>query len=305
MPAAHHSGVLSLEQVRGFVVVAEELHFGRAAERLRMTQPPLSRQIQKLERTIGVQLFERGNRSVRLTPAGEAFLAEARRLLAFADRAPDSARRIASGFAGRLAIGFTATVALRVLGPLLREVDETLPGVDVVLSEQVSVGQLSGLQDSRLDLGLIRLPPPADLYASRLVHRERLLAAVPAGGRFGDDDGPVRVEEFDGQDMIMYSRTDAKYFNDLVTTVLANVSPRSTQRVTQVHSMASLVAAGRGAAIVPESANAFHIEGVVLRPIEGWDREVVELRAVWRRDAENPVLMRALDEIHALQPLTT
>ena len=295
--------MLSLEQVRSFTVVAEELHFGRAAERLAMTQPPLSRQIQKLERTVGVTLLERDNRSVRLTPAGEAFLLEARHLLALAEAASGSARRIAEGWAGRLAIGFTATVALKVLGPMLRQIDERLPGVEVLLSEQVSAGQLAGLQDGRLDLGLVRLPPRGDEYAGRVVHRERLLVAVPAGHRLGASTEPLPVSELDGLDMITYSLTDSKYFHDLVTTVLANVDVRSTHRVTQVHSMMALVAASRGAAIVPASAAYLRMDGVVLRPIEGWDREVVELRAVWRHDARNPVLTKALDLLDALQPL--
>jgi DNA-binding transcriptional LysR family regulator len=295
--------MLSLEQVRSFTVVAEELHFGRAAARLKMTQPPLSRQIQKLERVVGVTLLERDNRSVRLTPAGEAFLVEARRLLALAEVATGEAKRIADGRAGRLAIGFTATVALQVLGPLLRQIDERLPGVEVVLSEQVSAGQLAGLQEGRLDLGLVRLPPRGDEYASRLVHRERLLVAVPAAHRLGGSHEPVRVSELDGLDMITYSHTDSKYFHDLVTTVLANVDVRSTHRVTQVHSMMALVAASRGAAIVPASAVHLHLDGVVLRPLAEWDRKVVELRAVWRHDAQNPVLTRALDLLDALQPL--
>jgi len=295
--------MLSLDQVRSFTVVAEELHFGRAALRLKMTQPPLSRQIQKLERTVGVTLLERDNRSVRLTAAGEAFLVEARRLLALAEAAPGSARRIAEGWAGRLAIGFTATVALEVLGVLLRQIDERLPGVEVVLSEQVSAGQLADLQDGRLDLGLVRLPPRSDEYASRLVHRERLLVAVPATHRLGASTGPLPVGDLDGLDMITYSLNDAKYFHDLVTTVLANVDVRSTQRVTQVHSMMALVAASRGAALVPASATHLRMDGVVLRPLAGWDREVVELRAVWRHDVQNPVLVRALELLDALRPL--
>src|SRR5215218_562060 len=95
----------TLEQLRGFVAVAEELHFGRAAGRLQMTQPPLSRQVQKLERQVGAQLLERDNRRVTLTPAGEVFLAEARRLLSLADSAPELARRVSSGSSGVLRIG--------------------------------------------------------------------------------------------------------------------------------------------------------------------------------------------------------
>ncbi|GAB3606193.1 LysR substrate-binding domain-containing protein [Conyzicola nivalis] len=294
----------SLEQVRGFVAVAEELHFGRAADRLQMTQPPLSRQIQKLERSIGVSLLDRNNRSVSLTPAGLAFLAEARRLLIIADTAPESARRIAEGVAGRLSIGFTAMTAVGVLPHVLAEADSFLPGVDIVLNELVSDAQFEALLAGDLDLALVRLPPHHPEFDSRLVARETLVAAVPADHPLGSTTAPVSAREFEGLDMIMYTSTGASYFADLVASVLVNVRPRSTQRLTQVHSMMSLVGAGRGAAIVPESAGTFHIDGVVLRPIIEWDRPVVELRAVWRRDSSNAAMKGALARFSTLQPLS-
>src|SRR3954463_13556979 len=113
---------MTLDQVRSFVAVAEELHFGRAADRLRMTQPPLSRQIQKLERAVGAQLLERDSRRVALTAAGEAVLGEARRMLALADAAPEVARRVSAGSSGLLRLGFTAASTFGVLGDLLNRI---------------------------------------------------------------------------------------------------------------------------------------------------------------------------------------
>jgi len=293
----------SLEQVRGFVAVAEELHFGRAAERLQMTQPPLSRQIQKLERDIGVTLLDRDNRSVSLTRAGHAFLGEARRLLSIADTAPESARRIAQGLEGRLSLGFTAMAAASVLSAVLGEADEQLGGVDVVLHELVSDAQFEALLTGGLDLALVRLPPQRPEFDSRLVFREPLVAAVPARHPLSSSAGPVDASEFEGEDMIMYSSAGASYFADLISSVLANVRPRSTQRVTQVHSMLALVGAGRGSAIVPASAATFAGDVVALRPLLGWERPVVELRAVWRRDTTNAALLRALDGFGTLAAL--
>ena len=293
----------SLEQVRGFVAVAEELHFGRAAERLQMTQPPLSRQIQKLERDIGVALLDRDNRSVSLTRAGHAFLGEARRLLSIADTAPESARRIAQGLEGRISLGFTAMAAASVLSAVLAEADEQLGGVDVVLHELVSDAQFEALLTGGLDLALVRLPPQRPEFDSRLVFREPLVAAVPARHPLSSSPGPVDASEFEGEDMIMYSSAGASYFADLISSVLANVRPRSTQRVTQVHSMLALVGAGRGSAIVPASAATFAGDAVALRPLLGWERPVVELRAVWRRDTTNAALLRALDGFGTLASL--
>jgi len=286
--------MFSFDQIRAFVVVAEELHFGRAAQRLQMTQPPLSRQIQKLERSVNVVLLDRNNRGVRLTPAGEAFLIEARRLLALAHSAPLSARRVAEGHAGSIGIGFTATAAVGMLGSLLRQLSENLPQVELMLHELVSRAQLQALESREIDLALMRHPPQGKEYDSVLVHRERLYAAVASGEGYVSATRPIRVEELRSADMIMYSR-DAQYFDDLVTRILAGVEPRSVQRVTQVHSMIALVAAGRGVAVVPDSARIFHIPGVEFRPIEGWVDKIVELHATWRRDSINPALFRALE----------
>src|SRR5689334_11437906 len=129
------SGGFTFEQLRGFVAVAEELHFGRAATRLRMTQPPLSRQVQKLEQFVGARLLERNNRGVALTTAGSAFLTEARRLLAAAEAAPDLARRVAAGSAGVVRIGFTAGSTFGILGEVLNLVAARLPDVSLGLRE--------------------------------------------------------------------------------------------------------------------------------------------------------------------------
>jgi DNA-binding transcriptional LysR family regulator len=135
----------TLEQLRGFLAVAEELHFGRAATRLKMTQPPLSRQIQKLERAVGAQLLERDNRRVTLTAAGEVFLGEARRLLSLADTAPELARRVSSGSHGVVRIGFTAASTYGTLGRLLDVVERALPDIGLDLHEMVTREQVAAL----------------------------------------------------------------------------------------------------------------------------------------------------------------
>ena len=172
--------MFSLDQISAFVAVAEELHFGRAAERLNMTQPPLSRQVQKLERAVGVRLLERDNRRVVLTEAGQAFLTEARRLLALVETAGDLARRVDRGAAGTLRLGFTAVSAIRTLGPFLRRMSEELPGVDVILHERVTPAQVDGLLRGELDLGLAARRSTPRRSTHRVVFREPLCAVVPA-----------------------------------------------------------------------------------------------------------------------------
>lgn len=285
----------TLEQLRGFVAVADELHFGRAAARLKMTQPPLSRQIQKLERAVGAQLLERDNRRVSLTTAGEVFLAEARRLLTLADGAPELARRVSSGSSGVLRIGFTAASTYGVLGGLLDELDRALPDVDVDLAEMVTKEQVAGLLDEEIDLGLARPPFDTEVFGSRLLHRESLLVAVPPGHRLLTLGRPVEAADLAGEPVVMHSPTRARYFYDLVVGVVPAASANTVHTVSQVLTMLWLVAAGRGIAFVPESAARLTIEGVELVRLTTPVPEPVELHLLWARDSKNPALWRALD----------
>jgi DNA-binding transcriptional LysR family regulator len=287
--------MFTFDQLAGFIAVAEELHFGRAAERLNMTQPPLSRQIQRLERYVGTDLFERTNRKVQLTLAGKAFLEEARRLMAFAERAPTAARRIASGRSGFLRIGFTAASGLNVLGPLLEDIAGLLPDVDVELSELVTGKQISGLMTGELDLGLARPPFDDDVFDSRLLHRESMLLAVPAGHRLTGLDRELTPEDFKHEPLIMHSPTQARYFYDLVVRMFPVQHANVVHVVSQIVTMVSLVAAKRGVAFVPGSAMQLGIQGVQYLPLKSSVSEPVELHAIWNKSVENPALRRLLE----------
>lgn len=290
--------VFTLDQVRSFVAVAEELHFGRAAERLNMTQPPLSRQIQKLEKSIGVQLIERDNRKVSLTTAGEAFLNDARHLMVATEQAPLNAQRIASGRAGLLRVGFTAASTLNVLGHLLTMLSEELPDVDVDLREMVTREQISSLTDEEIDLGLARPPFDHDLFGSRLLHTEGLKLAVQADHQLTRLDRPIENADLAYSPLIMYSPVKARYFYDLASRHFPIQHGKVVHTVSQILTMMSLVAAGRGVAIVPASAGQLNIEAVTLLDLADQTEEVVELHAIWRRNHRNPALQRMLEILH-------
>ena len=283
----------TLDQARAFIAVAEELHFGRAAQRLAMTQPPLSRQIQKLEKSIGVQLLERDNRTVELTVAGRAFLAEARKLVVAADRAPAMARRIAAGSAGVLRIGFTATSGYGMLGRLLAELDKELPDVDVELAELVTVDQVRALLDGELDLGLARPPFDTAQFGSTLVSTEELRLVVPAGHPLAGLGRPVAPRQLADVDLVMYSPATSRYFHDLVVRLLPAGRGNVVHTVSQIATMVSLVAAGRGVALVPESAQVLGIPGVAYLPLADHGAGRVELHALWNRESRNPALVPA------------
>lgn len=287
--------MFTLDQIRSFVAVAEELHFGRAAERLNMTQPPLSRQIQKLEKTIGVQLIERDNRKVALTTAGKAFLGDARRLLVASEQAPQTARRIAHGQAGVLRIGFTAASGMSVLGRLLSTLSQELPEVDVDLREMVTREQLASLTDGEIDVGLARPPIDTDLFESRLLHTETLKLVAPAGHPLTQLGRPVEGRDLKDSPLIMHSPTKARYFYDLAIRHVPIQHGNVVHTVSQILTMVSLVAAGHGVAFVPESAGRLGIAGTVLLDLAEQTEEVVELHAIWRRGHRNPALSRLLE----------
>jgi DNA-binding transcriptional LysR family regulator len=294
----------TLEQLRGFVAVADELHFGRAAARLKMTQPPLSRQIQKLERVVGARLLERDNRRVQLTAAGQVFLVEARRLLSLADTAPEVARRVSSGSRGVVRIGFTAASTYGTLGRLLDEIDRGLPDVDLDLSEMVTREQVAALLNEEVDLGLARPPFDAETFGSRLLLREALLVAVPSGSPLAERGRPVLPADLVAERVVMHSPTRARYFYDLVVSMVPVASQNAVHTVSQVLTMLWLVAAGRGLAFVPASAARLPIEGVVFLPLETPVPEPVELHLLWRRESRNPALWRVLAQLEEADTAT-
>lgn len=289
--------MFTFDQLAAFIAVAEELHFGRAAERLNMTQPPLSRQIQKLERIVGTELLERDNRKVQLTPAGLAFLDEARRLLTLAGRAPATARRIASGRSGILRIGFTAASGYSVLGPLLEQISGIVPDVDIELQELVTGEQLDGLLTGELDLGLARPPFDARTFDSRLLSHESMVLAVPSGHPLAALDRDIGPEDFSHEALIMHSPTQARYFYDLVVRLLPIDHGNVVHTVSQIVTMVSLVAAKRGVAFVPESATALGINGVTFLPLAAGSTGQVELHALWNRRITNPALRLLLRDL--------
>ena len=285
--------MFTFDQLQSFVVLADELHFGRAAERLNMTQPPLSRQIQKLEGELDFALFDRTKRAVSLTAAGRVFQAEAQKILSIADASRSMAKRIAEGAAGEIKIGITATGIMELLGEILARLDEHAPELTVDIQEMVSQDQIAALLRGAIDIGFVREIPESAELESLLVRQEPLIVAISSRHRLGVTSRPLRVAELEGERVLTYSPDQARYFRVLVETVLAAVTTRPSQEITQVHSMLSLVAANKGIALVPQSAARLRMSGIVYRPIAEHPDPKVKLRAVWRRDNSNPVFRSA------------
>jgi DNA-binding transcriptional LysR family regulator len=290
--------MFSLARLTCFIAVAEELHFGRAAERLHMTQPPLSRQIQQLESELGVQLIDRSSRSVALTAAGAAFLPDARRIVSLAESAALTVRRVPAGDLGTVAVGFTGASAHAVLPRLLEAARERIPDVKLVLREMVTSQQIEALTNGELDLGLVRPILPRPGISTRPIHHERLIAALPQQHPLASEEH-LTVEDFDDQPVVMYSPVDARYFHELLisTFTIVGASPRYVQYVTQVHTMLVLVRSGLGMALVPASAETMKPEGVTFRQVTAVRDRPVQMNAAWRSDNSNPALHRMMKDV--------
>ncbi len=284
--------MFEFSQLRCFVAVGDELHFGRAAQRLNMTQPPLSRQIQMLEHALGVSLFERTSRSVHLTPAGRSFLPEAKRLLRLAEAAALDARRVARGDSGVLKLGFTGGSSYAFLPRIVTTSASEMPDVELVLREMPTLEQMDALTSGRLDAGLVRLPVDRRGMDLVCVARDEIVLAAPDAHPLATSATPPGVHDLDRIPLVMYSPTDNRFFYDLISGLFraANVEPLYAQHVNQIPTILGLVSAGVGVAVVPHSASNLAIRGVTFRELRPKPAAVAELHLIWRRTQDNPAL---------------
>jgi len=294
---------MELRHLRYFVAVAEELHFGRAAARLRIAQPPLSRQIRDLERELGTPLFERVARGVELTPAGEAFLPEARLTLAQAERAQRTAQRAARGETGRLRVGFVeAATYSGVLPDVLGFFRMHLPNIGVSLFEMDAPEQAVAFRDGRIDLGILHSPPPDAERWLRVepVYTDPLVAAVQHGHRLAAR-ARIALGDLADEPFALFPRTAglALYDDIIARCRSAGFSPRVVQEAVGWHTLAALVGAGVGVSFVPRSLTRVERPDVVYRPVRDLSVEMT-ISAVWKKGERSPVRDRFVTALRAV-----
>jgi len=293
---------IETRQLRYFVTVAEELHFGRAAARLHMTQPPLSQAIAALEDGLGTALFLRNRRTVALTPAGSALLPEARRILSEAALLPDLARRAAGGETGRLALAFITSADYSVLPPFLRRYSERYPGVQLSLQEATSDVQIDELLRGRIDAGLLIPPLPERARAAldyMKVLDEPLILCAPAG--LLRKKGPVALRNLPPLPLIIFPREISPALHDAILSCFraAGITPAIGQQAIQMQTIVSLVSAGMGLALVPQSVSNLMRPGVEYRALAD-PTPLVETGIAWRRDNPSPVLKGFLELLRTI-----
>ncbi len=291
---------MELRHLRYFVTVAEELHFGRAAERLGIAQPPLSQQIKALEQQIGVLLLLRTKRHVELTAAGTVFAREARKVLAGADRAIHVAQGAARGEIGQLDVGFVSGAVYGKVPLIFRLMRTRYPEISLVLRDLTTEEQMDAIQTHRLDIGLIR--PPVVMHQSqslvtRVISREPLVVVLPRTHRLAGR-RKISLEALAEEPFLQVPRHVAPGFYDQFIRLCAEAGffPQIVQEARTTQTIVSLVAVGMGVSVVPGSLRDLQRTGVVYRAMEG-TAFTTELVAVWRRDDENPALHRFLEII--------
>jgi DNA-binding transcriptional LysR family regulator len=261
---------LSLDRLASFVAVAEELHYTRAAERVHVAQPALTKRIQQLEEAVGSPLFIRTRRSVRLTGAGELLLAKAREVLRAADQFGDAARQLREGGLGRLRIGFSPSAPHRVLPALMRAFRRRHPGIGCDLTELSSDAQLEQIRDGRLHVGLLRPPSTVpDGITCTTFFEEPFVAVVPRDHPLAHRRA-VRLSELSGERFVAVSRRLAPAVHDQIlgACAAAGFTP-AVDEATHIHAVVALVAAGCGVSVLPRSAAEVGMKDAVCRPLRG------------------------------------
>jgi DNA-binding transcriptional LysR family regulator len=287
---------VELRQLRYFVAVAEELHFRRAAARLHISQPPLSQQIARLEDELGCRLLSRTRRRVELTPAGEAFLRDARAMLDELDVAVATVKRIETGQAGLLRVSFVGSALLSIVPGIIQSFRRARPSVEIELRERSTLDQLRALAGGLLDVGLVRPPIDADeSLAAEVVMRERTVAAIPSGHPLAQR-SRISLRSLAAEPLVLFPRDQAPGFHDLLTGRLAATgrSPHVVQYAPEMTTIIGLVAAGIGLSPVPASVARLGLEGVTYRPLTG--APATELLAVTRAGDDSPLVAAFLSE---------
>ncbi len=280
-------------QLRCFIAVAEELHFRRAAERMNMTQPPLSRQIRLLEEAVGLRLLDRDNRQVRLTPAGVSFYDSAADLLQRAEQAVLKARQAQRGEQGSIELGFVPSAGLEFVPLIVTALARELPGVTLSPTEMMSYEIVEAQRSGRLDLGLTRMERLRPEIGRTRAVSERFVLAIPVQHPLASQ-AEVRLPDLEGAPWVGYSTERGGFVRETHMAFFAasGVTPRIVQEVSQTHTVLAMVNRGIGLALVPASSRVVTMAGIVYRDIELPPQFRSDLYLVYRASRRTPLQER-------------
>ncbi|MGE8319043.1 MAG: LysR family transcriptional regulator [Comamonas sp.] len=286
---------MELRLLHYFVTLAEELHFSRAAQRLSISQPPLSVAIKQLEQELQAQLFERSSKGVRLTAAGEHLLGKARQLLALSRQAAQETRDVAEGTRGHLRLGFVGSSLYRGLPQALERLQQSHPQVRVDMLEANSGEQILGLQQMRLDVALVHSIQPPEGMESRLIVEEPFVVCLPEQHALRDR-ASIDLADLRHDRLILFSSlVSPAYHQRIYDMCLAHgFAPEVRHEVRHWLSVISLVSLGQGVALVPAALERVGMPHLVFRPLQG-AHPSSEMLAMWRRSPANPLVQVLLE----------
>jgi DNA-binding transcriptional LysR family regulator len=290
---------MELRHLRYFLAVSEELHFGRAATRLHIAQPPLSQQIQQLEKEIGIQLFKRNRRSVELTAAGKVFQREAYNSLECIEKGVQKARLASRGEAGWLSVGFIGSSTYEVLPSILKEFRRKFSEVELVLQEIQSTEQNQALREQRIHVSFARFPKPEKGLVFETVYRENLVVALPLSHHLNRKKS-LKLSDIVNEPFILFPHQQSAHAaNTIQVFADAGLTPQIVQTVEEMHTALGLVAAGIGVTLVPSSMQKTQREAVVYLNLAK-SAPVLELKMGYREDESSPVLKRFIETVHSM-----
>jgi DNA-binding transcriptional LysR family regulator len=287
---------MELKHLTSFIAVAEQLSFVRAADRLYLSQPALTGQIQRLEEELGVQLLARNRRSVKLTDAGKVFLVEARATLLRARQAADRAQKAARGEIGRLRIGFVSSAALEIVPSIVVAFRKQYPEVTLDLMNLRTVSQVKKLISKNLDIGFLRLPLSNEQLRATVIHREPFLLVLPKGHPRARDK-QVHIAHLRDERFVAYGRRWAPGFFDSVIQMCLKegFNPNIVQETGEMYTAIALIAAGAGIAILPRSVVLAQSKNIVMKPLAG--KVPVSEIAIATRSGNSSLIVRSFIEL--------
>lgn len=291
---------VDIRQLNYFIAVAEERHFGRAASRLLMAQPPLSQQIRQLEDQLGVKLLNRTTRRVDLTPAGQLMLDRGRHIINDLGALEADVVQVGQGATGVLRVGFSGSATYGVMPQIARVAKQILPGLSLSLQgEMLTPAMEAGLRDGTLDAAFLRPPITSDEINTQTVTHDRLIVALPSNSPLAVE-RPVAVNELREQKFITYGNESVIHRMTADMCRKAGFKQRITQRVGETSTMLAFVAAGGGVAVMPSNVQSFHLDGVYYREIE--DPPSVDLAVAWMRGNRSTLLKNFLNVVENIDP---
>lgn len=293
---------MELRHLKYFLAVAEELHFGRAAIKIHIAQPPLSQQIKQLEDEIGVRLFNRTKRSVELTEAGKVFQREAYAVIERLEKGVLKAQQASRGEAGWLGIGFVSSINYEILPNVLREFRRQCPEVEIFLQEMHNPEQNHALLEKEIHIGFARMPVESSELNSKIVSREKLIVALPASHKLVEREN-IKLSQLVGEPFIIFSQSRPSPYYEFILRLCAEAGfqPSVVQQVGEIQTALGLVAAEIGITLVPASTQNLHREGVIYRPLAA-PQPTIEMIMQYRKDETSLVVARFLEVIQTLYP---